>query len=299
MEEARDSMTGECEGFIAGVLRVLKAKQGFNPRAALDKELLVEAQIELKLEWYSGGLRAVMPPCLNACESFGTEVLKRVARKHSTEELRGLINGHTVDLHFMWQEALKVAMEESDKLSCPICMESFIQIPEDDGILDTDQITELPAWKPTLRTTEHWSSNPCGHVACSSCMQGWAVAEISQQKTRVKCPAPGCPHVLWDHDLKALVSEDDFGRFMALKNTDHIQKLKDDLKDPALAKWLKANSKPCPDCHVIVSRSEGCNQMQCVCGSRFCYRCGLKSCNCGIFDSSRPRQRVDVWDVAS
>lgn len=293
MEEAKESMMGEREGFIAGSLRVLKKDARFKARAPLAEELLVEAQMKVKMEWYGGMFAAMMPSCLHKCASFKDEVLKRVMLKHSTQELQGLINGHKVDLYFMWHDALKAAMRESDKLTCPICMDPFIHIPEDDGILDMDHRTIDLAWSPTLRTTEHWSSNPCGHVVCKTCMQGWAQAEISQQRTRVKCPAVGCSHTLWDHDLKALVSEDVFDRYKALKNTDHLQKMKEDLKDPALRKWLKANSRPCPDCHVIVSRSSGCNSMRCVCGTSFCYRCGLKKCECG------KANQTDIWDIAS
>ncbi|GFR46017.1 hypothetical protein Agub_g7496 [Astrephomene gubernaculifera] len=49
--------------------------------------------------------------------------------------------------------------------------------------------------------------------------------------------------------------------------------------------------QPCPDCHMMVERSEGCNHMRCRCGAEFCYACGalydsrtgLKSCSCALF----------------
>lgn len=30
----------------------------------------------------------------------------------------------------------------------------------------------------------------------------------------------------------------------------------------------------CPECHVMIERTEGCNEMTCECGQIFCYACG-------------------------
>ncbi|KAF8554436.1 hypothetical protein OG21DRAFT_1377880, partial [Imleria badia] len=34
--------------------------------------------------------------------------------------------------------------------------------------------------------------------------------------------------------------------------------------------------KVCPACGVIVERDYGCSHMRCRCGTKFCYRCGMK-----------------------
>lgn len=35
------------------------------------------------------------------------------------------------------------------------------------------------------------------------------------------------------------------------------------------------NSRPCPNCSVMINRDEGCNKVDCLlCGYRFCWRCG-------------------------
>lgn len=44
-------------------------------------------------------------------------------------------------------------------------------------------------------------------------------------------------------------------------------------------KWIEANAKECPNCHLIIERSYGCNYMLCDtkvggCGKAFCYICG-------------------------
>ena len=44
-------------------------------------------------------------------------------------------------------------------------------------------------------------------------------------------------------------------------------------------KWIEANTKECPNCHLIIEKSYGCNYMLCDtkaggCGTAFCYICG-------------------------
>jgi len=285
MEDIIDSMKGETEGFIAAVLRTLKADRRVTLESPPPKELMAEIQEKVKIDMYGGALKAMMPGSFLACDSFVTEILKRVVPSRSSQELMEMIvsdgPAHMVDVYFMWHDALKTSIADSDKLSCPVCMEPFINVPREGDMVDVEGVVVQKPFKPTLRKTEHWSSNPCGHVICRSCMGQWAEAEVEQQRTRIKCPAVGCSHMLWDHDLQELLSEETFSRYKELKSVDHLQKMKDDLKDPVLGAWLKKNCKPCPDCHIIVSRSAGCNSMGCICGTKFCYECGFKQCACG------------------
>ena len=85
-----------------------------------------------------------------------------------------------------------------------------------------------------------------------------------------------------------------FAQFQEQRNADYAGHLNATLQDEGgkeLQKWLRKNARPCPQCHVIVSRSQGCDEMGCVCGCRFCYKCGRKSCKCG------QRKRRNIWDV--
>lgn len=146
-------------------------------------------------------------------------------------------------------------------------------------------------WFVLPRSSEHWSNMPCGHACCRSCMAMWAETAINDQKLRVKCPAENCSYTLYDQDLQTLVSPQAFERHQEHKSADYLQHLKTTLKeDVTLKMWLKSHARPCPDCHVIVSRSEGCNHMMCVCGTRFCYACGFKNCKCGI------AKKRDIWN---
>jgi hypothetical protein len=82
-----------------------------------------------------------------------------------------------------------------------------------------------------------------------------------------------------------------FKRHQEHKHADHLKNLRAIIKhDDVLLQWLRSHARPCPDCHVIVSRSEGCNTMICVCGTRFCYACGSKKCECSI------KNRNSIWE---
>eukprot|EP00930_Biecheleria_cincta_P074620 TRINITY_DN61831_c0_g1_i1.p1 TRINITY_DN61831_c0_g1~~TRINITY_DN61831_c0_g1_i1.p1 ORF type:complete len:346 (+),score=35.72 TRINITY_DN61831_c0_g1_i1:140-1177(+) len=290
--------SGESEGFALGAVRSLNSDSRWNGTDVIVKDdrgndlnLVEHAGLKVKTEWFSN--LYLFPSWLPRVEQFQKEVLDRFFLAHSSEKLMHLYEEPS-SVHLAWQAAVWTAMQESVSFTCPICAEAFVQIRmESDGrIIEHVEVstTDLTEWTPSLRKTEHWSSNPCGHVCCLSCMQSWVETSINDQKTQIKCPAVGCSHVLWDHDVKTLVSEDVFKSYTELKQTDHLKKLEDDLKDADLSAWLKANARPCPDCHIVVSRSEGCNVMMCVCGCKFMYCCGFKSCRCG--KPSKP----DIWN---
>merc|ERR1719487_1359332 len=187
----------------------------------------------------------------------------------------------------IWQDALASAMQTSELFTCPICMDPLVEFVE-----HTRQPQMSNMWFARLQKNEHWSSQPCGHACCRTCMKTWAETAINDQKVNIRCPAPGCSYSLFDHDVQALVSPVAFERLQEHKNADYLRHLKSALKeDNRLKFWLKSHARPCPDCHVIVSRSEGCDDMQCVCGTNFCYACGFKSCKC----NQRQERRKDIW----
>jgi len=178
-------------------------------------------------------------------------------------------------------------VKDNSAFECPICCEPLVDMLTD-GSVDTRK-----AWFAPARKTEHWSNQPCGHACCRNCMRTWAQTAIDDHKTVVRCPAVHCTYCLWDQDLRDLVSEEHFLRYQEHKNADYAKRVQNAMKeDPVLRKWLKKHSRPCPSCHVIVSRSEGCNVMMCVCGTRFCYACGFIECKC-----SNRGNRPDIWRV--
>jgi len=125
-------------------------------------------------------------------------------------------------------------------------------------------------------------------------MSQWAETVINDQKTSVKCPVPGCSYRLWNQDLKELVTKKVLRHHKEHESSNHLKvlaKLSKSKTDDDLKSWLKQNARPCPACHVIVSRSTGCDTMTCVCGTIFCYACGFKDCKCRTNKEARP----DIW----
>ena len=42
-------------------------------------------------------------------------------------------------------------------------------------------------------------------------------------------------------------------------------------------KWLRSNTKQCPNCHAPIEKNKGCNHMTCIyCKHEFCWICGAK-----------------------
>lgn len=178
-------------------------------------------------------------------------------------------------------------ISDSTQLSCQICMDPMLAA-EDDGHRVQLQCN---IWSAAPRKNEHWNNNACGHTFCRTCVQTWANSAIKEQRLNIKCPAAGCKYHLWDQDLQELLSPQMFARHQEHKHADHLKNLQDIAKhDDVLMKWLQQHARPCPRCHVIVSRSEGCNKMTCVCGNSFCYACGFERCLCSVHD------KADIWN---
>jgi hypothetical protein len=228
---------------------------------------------EVKLQWFKERVMRCFPPWNLTVPQKEAVVLEIVTTHNAAEMSGGALQGLGQKV---WLDALSTAIAKSQLFTCPICLEPMLQVSKEHGLVDTSKM-----WYAPLHKNEHWSSQPCGHACCGSCMKMWAETEINDQKVNVRCPALGCSYCLFDHDLKRIVSAEAFERYHERKGADYLKHLKASLKqDPNLTRWLKGNARPCPDCHVIVSRSEGCNVMKCVCGTVFCYACGHASCRC-------------------
>lgn len=170
---------------------------------------------------------------------------------------------------------------DSSRFACPICLDPMLSMSDDGRDIHCNY------WSAALRKNEHWNNHACGHAFCWSCAKKWAETTINQQELHIRCPAAGCKYRLWDQDLQELLSAQMYNRHQEHKHADHLKNLRSIAKhDDALMDWLRVHARPCPDCHVIVSRSEGCNAMICVCGTRFCYQCGFKKCQCSVKDKA-------------
>lgn len=210
------------------------------------------------------------------------EVIDRILNACSHQEL--LAAGRE-DANYV-NAVTSAVLDKSPIFHCPICMDPLVRSDGTDRSLDTSNM-----WFAPLRKTAHWSNHACGHACCRSCMKRWVEIAINDQKLRIKCPAECCSYSLWDQDVQDLVSRELFERHQEHKNANYLQHLKESVQESVTLKnWLKENARPCPTCHVIVSRSEGCNHMTCVCGTRFCYACGFQACKCST------KERDDIWN---
>lgn len=276
---ASDTCGLEVVGFIEKRGALLKVWDGTEINAVLLEEFTQLA----KCESFRQKLLTFMPSW-HLTDLQKTAIVDKVLQMHSFEQMSNLVKTGIDHHSAIWREALESANRTSEDFKCQICSDPLVHIGQN-GFPDISNM-----WYAPLRKNEHWSNQPCGHAFCRTCMGSWAETAINDQKVRVKCPAEGCSYSLWDQDLKTLVSSAVFERHQEHKHADYLEHLKSELKgDIRLNRWLKGHARPCPDCHVIVSRSEGCNDMQCVCGCNFCYACGFKNCQCG---KSKKR---DIW----
>ena len=56
------------------------------------------------------------------------------------------------------------------------------------------------------------------------------------------------------------------------------------IEDKYTKEWMSQNTRPCPSCSVPVSKSGGCNHMQCIhCRCRFCWACVRPRTQCAAY----------------
>lgn len=128
---------------------------------------------------------------------------------------------------------------------------------------------------------EHFQREVCGHLRkyCCECVQKYVEGKIYDGRHIIKCPEPECTAVLFDADVFQLVSNPAYNKWRANKKKDYKSRAMNIATDPTgLFDALRETwTIPCPSCSVLVSRSSGCESMQCTCGHRFCYKCGKSS----------------------
>lgn len=135
------------------------------------------------------------------------------------------------------------------------------------------------------QTYESWNKqHACEHYSCMACMRTWLGVQIADGVSRIRCPAADCPYVLYDEDVKRHALPDDFTSYLELRNRHYKGRLVALAldTDDGFREWMAGNTRICPECSVILSRSSGCNRVVCTCGIVLCYGCGelASSCAC-------------------
>lgn len=297
---------GETDTFVECVLALMQARGSLleacpNP-PEVDAKLVVEFCQEAKLQTFGGLFDTIFPTWLAIksgvlamltsrlrlvqWQQMRSDVIRRITLNRSTSQLFKLFTDNSFDslvLVALWKNALVKVLEESKVNECPICLEPMVSENE----IGVHQVR--PSWSPAPFQIRDFKNDPCGHVCCRSCIKTWAESEINAGKTQIKCPVIGCSYKYFQQDLEHLVSSTSYERYKEYKNADHIGRLRNELSnDKGFCDILKKIAMPCPDCHVIVSKSQGCNHMACVCGAHFCFACGCTKCECGSGKRSDP-----------
>ena len=118
------------------------------------------------------------------------------------------------------------------------------------------------------------------------------------------CPTPGCEYMFFFEQGEnrflcpqcnkeyCLACKDEWHRGMTCeeyRNSRDVNKLDEQFMQFAQG----ANYKICPKCGAWVEKTDGCDHMNCRCGTYFCYRCGnnysgIFSCSCWTNNRFQP-----------
>jgi ariadne-1 len=105
------------------------------------------------------------------------------------------------------------------------------------------------------------------------------------------CPTPGCSFAFaWDADHRKLSCPLCHKRYCLVCKCDWHAGVRCEARaaaagggaggaddDGLAALAAKGKWKACPNCSVWVARETGCDAMRCLCGAKFCYKCGART----------------------
>ena len=117
----------------------------------------------------------------------------------------------------------------------------------------------------------------CQHHSCMTCFVRWTNEEECSGRTA----GPTCPF------CRIVISDDDVVRvlgrpFQPRKAINHAEVPTNDEVDEFTLHWINEHTVPCAMCGYRIEKSDGCDKVECLCGYRFCYRCGAANgiCDC-------------------
>ena len=122
---------------------------------------------------------------------------------------------------------------------------------------------------------EHYKKTKCDHEFCRGCLVNWITASVSDRNVQIRCPEDDCTFVFSGDDVNRIAGEAIYKTFTAIGNENYQARICEVASDPKMAAWIEKNTRVCPNCHVIIERSAGCNSMRCPCGSTFSWTTAL------------------------
>lgn len=116
---------------------------------------------------------------------------------------------------------------------------------------------------------EHYKKVDCTHEFCKGCLEQWIKQGLDGRQIQIRCPDGGCKFVFSGDDVKRIAGSMAYDQFVNLGNESYKERIKEVVADPLMQKYLDTHTRVCPNCSVIIERSEGCNSMRCPCGHSF------------------------------
>ena len=116
---------------------------------------------------------------------------------------------------------------------------------------------------------------------CAPCAARWLEIQARDGAIYTRCPTPGCKTPLPREALELLLEPEAYQAHLARARRSYEQRLRDlqartaagsnddDDGTAAFLAWAGDSTRACPECHVLIYRSEGCAHMSCACGAEF------------------------------
>ena len=119
----------------------------------------------------------------------------------------------------------------------------------------------------------------CQHCSCMTCLVRWMNGEeCSGRATGPTCPF--CRIVISDEDVVRVLGRP----FQPREVVSHTEPPTNDEVDEFTLHWINEHTVQCAMCGYRIEKSDGCDKVECLCGYRFCYRCGAADaiCDCNL-----------------
>ena len=118
---------------------------------------------------------------------------------------------------------------------------------------------------------------------CAPCAARWLKIQGADGAVYARCPTPSCKQPLPRETLELLLEPEAYEAHLGRARQSYEARLRElqraaggDGETPpdgdgtlAFLEWAGDSTRACPDCHVLIYRSEGCAHMSCACGAEF------------------------------
>mmetsp|Transcript_10105 Transcript_10105/g.18206 ORF Transcript_10105/g.18206 Transcript_10105/m.18206 type:complete len:331 (-) Transcript_10105:179-1171(-) len=135
---------------------------------------------------------------------------------------------------------------------CPLCYEEDLSAPPTPGVI--------------LST--------CRHHSCRACMVKWIEREEASGQARPPT-CPFCRSTIIEEDVLTILGRPFQPRQATANNPNG-----DDEIDELTLQWINEHTLPCGGCGSLIEKESGCDLIECLCGYRFCFSCGVAGGEC-------------------